>query len=112
MCYYGVMNNKTEVLLIKLGERIKQARVDANITQVQLADIIDMSVRAIKYAEKGKCKLSTFVSILVALKLDDQINLLIAEPPVSPILLEKSKKKRSRASKSITKNNEDSELGW
>lgn len=106
------MNNKTKTILNELGIRIKQARINSHITQEQLADIIGMSVRAIKYAEKGQCKLSTFVSIIVALKLDSTIDLFVPEQQVSPLLLAKSKKLRLRASPKSNDSKNSEDLGW
>jgi transcriptional regulator with XRE-family HTH domain len=87
------------ILLEKLGNRLKQTRINANLTQTQLGDIIGKSRTAIERAEKGKCNLNTFVSILVALDADEQLDLFLPEPSPSPVLLAKAKgKQRKRAS--------------
>lgn len=112
------MNEKTTLLLEALGERLKQTRLNSNRTQQEVADIIGKSRTAIERAEKGKCNLSTFVSILVALDADEQLDLFLPAPPPSPVLLAKARgKKRQRASSTkVEKNNPDSvtkdELGW
>jgi transcriptional regulator with XRE-family HTH domain len=112
------MNKKTSLLLDSLGARLKQTRLNANLTQQELADIIGKSRTAIERAEKGKCNLSTFVSILVALDADEQLELFLPPPPPSPVLLAKAKgKKRQRASSGdVKKSNPGSgtedELGW
>ena len=99
-----------------LGRRLRQTRLNANLTQQEVADIIGKSRTAIDRAEKGKCTMGTFVSILVALEMDDQLEVFLPEPPPSPVLLAKARgKRRQRASKS-TKNKQgplkEGDLGW
>ena len=111
------MNEKTEFLLKMLGERLKQTRLNTDQTQQQVADIIGKSRTAIEGAEKGKCNMSTFISILVALGVEDQLDLFLPDPPPSPVLLAKARgKKRQRASATKAQNKSSSlyrdELGW
>jgi transcriptional regulator with XRE-family HTH domain len=106
-------NPKITVLLEKLGKRLKQTRINANLTQSQLGDIIGKSRTAIERAEKGKCNLNTFVSILVALNADEQLDLFLPEAPPSPVLLAKAKgKQRKRASSPKSKNTHKDNLEW
>ena len=112
------MNEKTELLLATLGKRLKRIRLNSQRSQQDIADIIGKSRTAIEGAEKGKCNLSTFVEILVALDADEQLNSFLPEPPPSPVLLAKARgKQRQRASSSRsrkTQSNSDNkdELGW
>ena len=107
------MTNKINNLVGNLGQRLKQTRINASLTQKQLADIIGKSRTAIERAEKGKCNLSTFVSILVALDADEQLDLFLPETPPSPILLAKAKgKKRQRASSKRQHHNKEDDLEW
>ncbi len=110
------MKNSTRSILKELGYRIKQARINKNFTQMELADIIAKSRTAIEGAEKGKCTLETFVSILVALDLTDSLKLFLPEQPVSPIALAKAQgRQRKRASGRKSKQNAstlDDALGW
>jgi len=106
-------NTKIEILLENLGNRLKQTRINANLTQVQLGDIIGKSRTAIERAEKGKCNLNTFVSILVALDVDEQLELFLPEPAPSPVLLAKAKgKQRKRASSGKTQSKQEDNLEW
>ncbi len=111
------MGIKVDHLLESLGMKIKQARLNANRTQKEIADIIGMSRTAIEGAEKGKCTLGTFVNILVALEMDDQLDSFLPESPPSPVLLAKALgNKRMRASstregKTQVKPAKD-DLGW
>ncbi len=106
-------NDKIYVLLEKLGNRLKQTRINANLTQTQLGDIIGKSRTAIERAEKGKCNLNTFVRILVALDAVEQLDLFLPESPPSPVLLAKAKgKQRKRASSPKNKNNNEGNIEW
>lgn len=106
-------DTKIEILLEKLGNRLKRTRINANLTQVQLGDIIGKSRTAIERAEKGKCNLNTFVSILVALDVDEQLELFLPEPAPSPVLLAKAKgKQRKRASSRKTQSKQEDNLEW
>lgn len=111
-----MINNKSRELLVELGHRIKRARINKNITQTELADIVDKSRTAIEGAEKGKCTLETFVSILVALDLTDSLELFLPKPPISPIMLAKSQgRQRKRASGRHTKQGKTKtkdDIGW
>jgi len=111
-----VVNDKTKALLIELGHRIKQARINKNITQIELADIVGKSRTAIEGAEKGKCTLKTFVSLLVALDLTDNLALFLPEQPISPVMLAKSQgKQRKRASSRKGKQTQtmpENDIGW
>ena len=111
------MNEKTNSLLSTLGDRLKQARLNANLTQLEVAQLIGKSRTAVEGAEKGKCTLDTFVNILVALRLDDQLALFLPDTPPSPVQLAKAiGKKRKRASsvkrKPATIINSTDDLGW
>jgi len=108
------MNIKSKNLVIELGQRLKQTRLNANLTQHQLADIIGKSRTAVERAEKGKCNLDTFVSILIALGVDEKMDLFLPEPPPSPVQLAKAKGKKRKRATGITKNTENKagELGW
>lgn len=54
-----VMNERASRLLETLGNRLKLARLNADYTQQELAEIIGISRTAVEGAEKGKCNLAT-----------------------------------------------------
>ncbi|CAB1069128.1 HipB protein @ Antitoxin HigA [Olavius algarvensis Delta 1 endosymbiont] len=85
----------------ELGNRLKQARLNADLTQAEVASGAGLNRRTILNAEKGKVQLENFVAILVALGMADQLNLFLPVQEISPIQLAKLKgKKRQRASRS------------
>lgn len=111
------MNEKADNLLETLGKRLRQARLNSNRTQAEVAEIIGMSRTAVEGAENGKCTLRTFVNILIALGIEDQLDLFLPESPPSPVLLAKAlgnKRKRASATKKGLTNikGRKDDLGW
>ncbi len=85
----------------ELGNRLKQARLNADITQAELASKTGLNRRTILNAEKGNVSLKNLVSILVGLDMADQLNLFLPVQEISPLQLAKLKgQKRQRASRS------------
>lgn len=54
-----------------LGERLKQARLNADMTQVEVAEQAGISRKAVLTAEKGKVQLETLIAIMQALQLTE-----------------------------------------
>ena len=99
------LNNMSPAAIsAELGGRLKRARLNADITQAELARRTGLNRRTILNAEKGKVQLENFVSILLALDIIDQLNLFLPETELSPLQLAKFKgqerKRASRKSKS------------
>jgi putative transcriptional regulator len=91
-----------------LGQRIKQARLNENLTQMDLAKKAGVSRTAITYVEQGKSTLETIIAVLMALGLTEQLDLFVPEPSISPIQFSKLQgKQRQRAS---SKSNDDYQL--
>lgn len=83
----------------ELGERLKQARLNADMTQLEVADQAGVSRKAVLNAEKGKGQLEVFIAILSALSLTRQLENFLPVQEISPIQLSKLKgRKRQRAS--------------
>jgi len=110
------MNEMTAASLKTLGERIKLARINRDFTQKQLADIIGRSRTAVEGAEKGKCTLETFVSLLVALDLTDSLDLFLPQQPISPISLSKAQGRQPKRASGKRRNkisiDQNDDLGW
>lgn len=85
----------------ELGNRLKQARLNADLTQAEVASRAGLNRRTILNAEKGKIQLENLVAILVSMKMTDQLNMFLPVQEISPIQLAKLKgQKRQRASRS------------
>ncbi len=100
-----------------LGARLKQARLNQNLTQNDVAEQIGLTRKAIINAEKGQVSVQHFVAILQILGLTSQLDLFLPERPISPIqLLKLQGKKRQRASKhepsKITKQKQNESPEW
>ncbi len=84
----------------ELGNRLKQARLNANLTQVEVASRTGLSRRTVLYAEKGRVQLENFVAMLASLDMADQLNMFLPASGISPLPLVKLKgRERQRASK-------------
>ena len=101
MDWYSLTNNRIESII---GQRIKQLRLDYNITQKELATKTGMSRVSISKIERGKgANLSSLIQIMRGLRVLENIEYLIPEQEISPIemirLKNKSKKKRASTKK-------------
>ena len=89
----------------ELGHRLKRARLNIDLTQVELALRTGLNKRTILNAEKGKVKLENFVAILDALGIVAQLDVFLPAQEISPLQLAKLKgRERQRASKSQNTN--------
>lgn len=94
----------------ELGNRLKQTRLNADLTQAELASRTGLNRRTILNAEKGNVQLKNLVAILVSLDMADQLNLFLPVQEISPLQLAKLKgQKRQRASKSRKRNSQTKE---
>lgn len=85
---------------LEMGQRLKRARLNGDITQSELAKRTGLTRRTILNAEKGKVQLEHFIAILSALSLIDQLNLFLPDQQLSPLQLAKLKgRERQRASR-------------
>jgi putative transcriptional regulator len=89
----------TSAWIEELGQRLKQARLNADMTQVEVAERAGVSRKAVINAEKGKVPLETFITILSTLDLDHHLNSFLPPQKISPLQLAKLQgKQRQRAS--------------
>lgn len=99
-----------------IGERIKQYRLNQNLSQEALANLAGLSRNAIVNAEKGGSGLDTYIAIMKALGCIDVFEAAFPEESVSPVqMVERNKRKRQRAytrEKSKDSGNNTKELDW
>ncbi|WP_309713999.1 helix-turn-helix domain-containing protein [Pseudolysinimonas sp.] len=81
-----------------LGEQLRRLRIDSGITQEELADRSDLSVKSVRALETGEgSRLSTLIRVLRVLDREDWLDDLHPEPEVSPMrLLRESRGERPR----------------
>lgn len=83
----------------EIGERLKQARLNRDLTQAEVARLAGVARKTVLNAEKGKAQLETLIAIMMALDLTDHLNLFLPKQEISPLQLAKLQgKKRQRAS--------------
>lgn len=83
----------------QLGERLKLARLNKDMTQVEVAERAGVSRKTVISAEKGKVQLENLVAIMQALELTTQLEGFLPAPVLSPMQLSKLQgKQRQRAS--------------
>ncbi|MCP8898705.1 helix-turn-helix transcriptional regulator [Gilvimarinus xylanilyticus] len=91
--------NYAKTTAADLGERLKQARLNLDLTQVETAERAGVTRKAVLNAEKGQATLEVFVAIMHALDQAAQLDNFLPPPPISPVQLAKLQgKKRKRAS--------------
>ena len=94
-----IANKSPAAIAEELGERLKQARLNVDRTQVQLAELAGVTRKSVLNAEKGKVSLEVLVAIMGALRLTAQLDNFLPIQEVSPIQLAKLQgRKRQRAS--------------
>jgi len=94
---YTILLNQE--ILKDLGQKLKQQRLNQNLSSGELAKKSGVSVRTITGFERGEKNISliNLIEILRALKLIDNLNELLPEiPAISPIELMKIEKKRRK----------------
>ncbi len=101
-------------VLKELGSRIARHRLNKNLTQALLAAQAGVSTPTIQRVEQGKSiQSSNLIRILRALKLLDNLEILILEPAISPIQQAKMRGKlRRRASSPSGKQDQQPEWTW
>lgn len=99
----------------ELGNRLKQARLNADLTQVEVASQAGLNRRTILNAEKGKVQLENLVAILVAMDMTEQLNLFLPVQEISPLQLAKLKgreRQRSSRSRKINARKNEDQPSW
>jgi transcriptional regulator with XRE-family HTH domain len=95
-------SNQIEAALCR---RIESIRLSRNITQEQLADESGVSTKTIGRMERGEgVSLDTFIRVMIALKIQHNLEGLLPDPSVRPIErvgLVSGERKRARPNKHI-----------
>lgn len=93
-----ISNHSPAAIAEELGSRLKQARLNANLTQTEVAERAGVSRKIIMHAEKGFVQLEALVAIMMALDLVRQLDSFLPKQDISPIQLAKLQgKQRQRA---------------
>ena len=98
------LHSLTDTILIEqLGGKLRELRVDSNMTQSELAQAAGVGISTVREAEKGgNISLMKLTRILRALRRLDLLEPFFAPKPVSPIAMAKAQgetKQRKRVRK-------------
>ena len=89
-------------ILREMGERLARARLERNLTQVQLAEQAGISKPTVQRLESGNVatQLSSFLRVCRVLDLLERLDALVPQPVPSPVeQLKHQGRKRRRASR-------------
>jgi len=101
-------------ILEELGRRLRDARLERNLSQSQVADKAGIGRFTLQRMESGEStSLINFVRVLRALDLLDGLGRLLPPATPSPIdEVERRGRRRQRAGSSRTENAEQRRVGW
>jgi DNA-binding XRE family transcriptional regulator len=95
----AIENKSPAATAEELGQRLKQARLNVDMTQIEVAEQAGVSRKAVLNAEKGKVNLEVFIAIMGGLKLTAHLHNFLPAQEVSPGQLAKLQgRQRQRAS--------------
>lgn len=103
-------NASSEQIIEALGQRLNEIRLSLNITQAQLAKEAGVSRSTLtRLADGQPISMDSFVRVMQALKLSDQLAALLPDPSIRPVdRVRLDGNERQRASRSSTnKTNND-----
>lgn len=110
------LSDKTLVTqLADIAARLKQARLDADLTQQALADLSGVSIKTIGNAEdSGQVSLDTFLRLLDGLGRSDELDAVLLDAGPSPIALasQQGKVRQRVRVRSSTSDDDRSEWEW
>ncbi len=73
-----------KALTEEIGDRLKQARLNRDLTQSEVATLAGIARKTVLNAEKGKVQLEILVAILIALDLTEQLDIFLPKQDISP----------------------------
>jgi len=108
----AIKEQSPNAIAAELGQRLKQARLNADLTQIQVADSAGVSRKSVLNAEKGQTQLETFVAIMGALNLLQQLEQFLPVQAISPIQLAKLHGKKRQRATGTNKNTQKTAPKW
>lgn len=101
-------------VLREIGRRLRRERLNADMTQAELAERVGLSRKTVQNTEDGKnCSLETLVRILRGLDRLGQLDAFLPDPGPSPLQLARMRgKQRQRASGSRRASSAQKDDGW
>ena len=101
-------------ILAELGRRLRQRRLNANLTQDALASHAGVSLNTVRNAELGRnSSLDTLISLLRSLGAVGELQPLLQDEGPSPVeLVRRDGRTRQRASTASANESEDGDWQW
>lgn len=97
----------------ELGDRLQRARLNADLTQAEVAERAGVSRKSVLAAEQGRVQLETLIAILTALDLVEQLNAFLPKQEISPLqLIKLQSRERQRASRTKQAGPKKDEPSW
>ena len=88
----------------ELGDRLRTARLNADLTQAEVATRAGLSRPTVAAAEQGRVQHENLVAILLAMDMVSQLDAFLPVQNISPLQLAKLKgRERQRASRAASK---------
>lgn len=95
----------TDELMFELGEQLRAQRLRMNLTLEEVAKSSGLSINVVRRLENGEgSTLSSFVSVLKALRRDDWLSTLQPPVTINPLIMLTQRTPRQRAYKRRTPN--------
>jgi transcriptional regulator with XRE-family HTH domain len=102
-----------EAVVMELGARIAQRRIEMGVTQAMAAEQAGICKRTLERFEAGgDAQLITIIRLLRVLGLYDHLDQLVPEAVLSPIEMLKHRKKLRRRAVSIAKTSNKPQARW
>ena len=101
-----------KALTEEIGARLKQARLNRDLTQSEVAALAGIARKTVLKAEKGKVQLETLIAILIVLDLTEQLDIFLPEQDISPLQLAKLQGKKRKRASGIRRNKDEETLEW
>lgn len=105
-------NKSPAAIAESLGGRLKQARLNHDMTQAEVAALAGLSRKVVLNAEKGKVQLEGLVAIMVALDLTAQLEHFLPPQTISPLQLSKLQSKQRQRASGQRKTKHEEPLEW
>ncbi len=97
-------NMSPTAIAVELGDRLRNARLNADLTQAEVASRAGLSRPTVVAAEQGRVQLENLVAILLAMNMVSQLDAFLPVQKISPLQLAKLRgRERQRASRAKNK---------
>lgn len=107
-----IRTNTPAAIAEELGKRLKQARLNRDMAQSEVAGRAGVSRKAVLNAEKGIARLDVLIAIMAALDLTRQLDMFLPPQDVSPIQLARLRGKARRRASGRPKTRVEGPLEW